>query len=514
MPDLEPQGEHNLLLQLSRTVERLEERLEQSENVTAHRAARAGFQERPGPFTPEILNARPLVQLKSLKADRYDGTTDPYLHVDNFRSIVTGKGYTMASLCHTFQETLTGEALSWFFDLKPNSISSYTQLCDEFAERFILRTDGYRTTAHLFKMQQGDSETLKTFVNRWQTATARCRDLDKPLAYAAFIQALRKGHFLLELNTRHPLDYDQLMTVATRHAQAEFDTYGNEPSPIKSTPQPPVPTDRIRGDINQSSEASNIRSTGRYGNPHSQKGKEAISNPGPDRNTRHGNKGTPYRSQTQSARYSVFTVLTATYEEIFDQCKDEIPGPRQKNFRRPPIMGTGKYCKYHKDGGHDTNFCIALKDMIQSLINEGKLNQYKPRQEVHNVTQVRGQINTIDGGGLLGGPSSHRSKKRCTRAGHSREIFNVHQYRSSSVRKTGWSPITFEESEEGTLQQPHNDPFLINAQVDQFRMARILVDSGSAVNVLFHPAYQQLERPKSRLYQDHEPLLSFSGDIT
>ena len=45
-------------------------------------------------------------------------------------------------------------------------------------------------------------------------------------------------------------------------------------------------------------------------------------------------------------------------------------------------------------------------------------------------------------------------------------------------------------------------------------MSRILIDSGSAVNVLFHQAYKQLGHRPSQLIQDHEPLLSFSGDIT
>lgn len=91
----------------------------------------------------------------------------------------------------------------------------------------------------------------------------------------------------------------------------------------------------------------------------------------------------------------------------------------------------------------DTNLYIALKDMIQSLINDDKLSQYKPRQEVHNVTQVRGWINTINGGGILGGPLSHRLKKMCTWAANGSEIFNVHQYKSSAIRSTGWSPISF-----------------------------------------------------------------------
>jgi hypothetical protein len=83
---------------------------------------------------------------KSLKIDLYNGTTDPYVHMDNFRSVVAGKGYSIPESCHAFQETLTGEALSWFFDLTPNSIGSFVEFCDTFAARFILRTEGYHST--------------------------------------------------------------------------------------------------------------------------------------------------------------------------------------------------------------------------------------------------------------------------------------------------------------------------------------------------------------------------------
>lgn len=76
----------------------------------------------------------------------------------------------------------------------------------------------------------------------------------------------------------------------------------------------------------------------------------------------------------------MFTVLTASYNEIWDQCKDAIPAPSPKKFPKAKLRNTGKYCKYHDDGGHNTNICIALKDMIESLLRDGKLSQYRPRQ--------------------------------------------------------------------------------------------------------------------------------------
>lgn len=183
----------SLILQLSRSIECLEGRIERAKGFNARRATTAGFQERLGPFTSDIIQAIRPSGGKSLKINRYHSTTDPYIHIDNFCSIVAGKIYTVAESCHAFQETLTGEELSWFFDLKSNSVGSFVDLCDTFASRFILRTDGYHTTTQLFKVLQGEQEILKDFVNRWQSATTRYRDL--------------KGSFLYELNASPPADY-------------------------------------------------------------------------------------------------------------------------------------------------------------------------------------------------------------------------------------------------------------------------------------------------------------------
>lgn len=50
--------------------------------------------------------------------------------------------------------------------------------------------------------------------------------------------------------------------------------------------------------------------------------------------------------------------------------------------------------------------------------------------------------------------------------------------------------------------------------IDGFKVSRVLMDNGSTVNVLFVSPYKKLERPKWKLILDHEPLLSFLGDIT
>ena len=57
-------------------------------------------------------------------------------------------------------------------------------------------------------------------------------------------------------------------------------------------------------------------------------------------------------------------------------------------------------------------------------------------------------------------------------------------------------------------------PFLVTALVDSYKVCRALIDNGSTVNILFVSPYEKLERPERKLILDHEPFLSFSGDIT
>ena len=94
--------------------------------------------------------------------------------------------------------------------------------------------------------------------------------------------------------------------------------------------------------------------------------------------------------------------------EIHDQEEYEPPrkmlAPTDKRNRR-------KYCRFHKDHGHDTDECIQLKDEIEALIRRGRLarfvvnkpNQTKPYEDKNAVVPsdnrpTVGVINTISGG--------------------------------------------------------------------------------------------------------------------
>nr|XP_011462142.1 PREDICTED: uncharacterized protein LOC101299850 [Fragaria vesca subsp. vesca] len=154
--------------------------------------------------------------------------------------------------------------------------------------------------------------------------------------------------------------------------------------------------------------------------------------------------------------------------------------------------------------------CIELKKTVERRIQEGKLQQYVSGPRHVGAIEVYGTINTIHGGSRIDN-RSNKAKKQCTGSRNGRDVF---VFGSSSNQRvtTGWKSVTFLEEEEEGIRR-HEDPFLITLQLDHYITKKILVDTGASVNVLFRSGWKGLHRGSNKLIQDHEPLISFSGDV-
>ncbi|CAL2237457.1 unnamed protein product [Prunus armeniaca] len=98
-------------------------------------------------------------------------------------------------------------------------------------------------------------------------------------------------------------------------------------------------------------------------------------------------------------------------------------------------------------------------------------------------------ISTISGGPTLAG-SSNRSVKQYMRSAHYPQIFGIEVNRHHKVSKVGWEPITFYEEEEEGILYPHDDPMIIRAEIIDYDVGRVLIDTGSSVNVIFSDAFR------------------------
>ncbi|CAL9025220.1 unnamed protein product, partial [Prunus brigantina] len=116
-------------------------------------------------------------------------------------------------------------------------------------------------------------------------------------------------------------------------------------------------------------------------------------------------------------------------------------------------------------------------------------------------------------GGTPIADSSHRSTKSYIRAVRHPQVLSLTGERNTKIRRFGWEPITFSEEEEKGIIFPHSDPMIIRADISDFDVGRILIDTGSSVNVLFADAFNSLGIDHQSLNKEITPLLSFSGDV-
>jgi hypothetical protein len=192
------------------------------------------------------------------------------------------------------------------------------------------------------------------------------------------------------------------------------------------------------------------------------------------------------------------------------------PARRSKDF----------YCRFHRDHGHTTEDCYALKQQIEALIRQGKLGKFvrqdkpearpeprPPRQDENKDRQedrprdIIGEIRTIVGG-LVSGGASRSSRKAYARQAHNILVTQKPQ----KNMKMDDQVISFSEDDARGIHQPHDDALVVTMTIAGFITRRVLIDNGSSADIIYLPAYQQMRIDKDRLRPIDIPLVGFTGD--
>jgi hypothetical protein len=74
--------------------------------------------------------------------------------------------------------------------------------------------------------------------------------------------------------------------------------------------------------------------------------------------------------------------------------------------------------------------------------------------------------------------------------------------------KSKWShvPITFCQEDLQLKDYPHNDSMIISCVIKSFLVHNVLVDTGSAVGIIFVKAFRQLQEQEDKIHNAMHPL--------
>ncbi|XP_065629328.1 uncharacterized protein LOC136067423 [Quercus suber] len=151
----------------------------------------------------------------------------------------------------------------------------------------------------------------------------------------------------------------------------------------------------------------------------------------------------------------------------------KLKGDPNKRFR-------DKYCRFHRDHGHDTTNYYNLKQQIEALIRQGKLQGLVSKERT-------------------GSPQEQGGPKRPA---------------NSFIPKMAQidNPIIeFSEEDARHLCHQHDDALVVNIRVGDYNTHRVLVDNGSSADILYYPAFQQMRIDRERLVLTNTPHVGFKG---
>ena len=239
------------------------------------------------------------------------------------------------------------------------------------------------------------------------------------------------------------------------------------------------------------------------------------------------------RSRDQSGRKREppqFTPLNISYDRLLLLIRDHL------DFKWPtPIKfdlaqrNQSLRCDYHREHVHETNRCRNLKFLMEKLIKAGHLMRYiretvrtKAALMVERIAadaelppKPRPTINYI-----LGGPANDQYQSKCQKKGLFRvatiwaRINAIHAPNSSKAVQPIDNPISFPPINPSRVITPHHDALVLTLCINDFDVHKVLVNPGSAADLLQLSAFRQMNISLDRLSLVGRILSGFNGATT
>ena len=248
-------------------------------------------------------------------------------------------------MCRAFLTTVKGPARVWFSKIPPNSVSSFEELSKLFVSNFIGGQRHKCSSSSLLTIEQGENESLRSFITHFNREVLSVDEVDDKLLLATFHNRVNFDLFIHKLYEKEPQSMAELVHSAQNFMNAEDAIIAKKRKR----------SERIEENPSRQSEQGF----------HPKKGWTE------ERKDRDNKKSAPL------ARNQQYTPLNVSLEQVLMQIKDD-PSLKwlEKMKGDPNKRNRNKYCRFHRDHGHDTDECFDLKQQVENLIRQGKLKSF------------------------------------------------------------------------------------------------------------------------------------------
>ncbi|CAJ2642757.1 uncharacterized protein LOC123899916 [Trifolium pratense] len=487
---------------LQEEVQKERQEREKQEKEKKEESPEEGVQETAQPLAQELWDTAVPPNLKMPHLPSFDGKSDPLEHLMAVNTQTAIIGADEHLKCKLLSGTFKDAALRWYMNLPKNSITGYVDFHKKLLHQFAGSKYIQVTATTLFGLRQGHKESLREYLARFSEATIKVSNPNQEMFVAAFHNGLKAGQFNESLAQKPAITMQEVMKRAECYIKGEESNAEKRSRDSRENPSDKRSPDRHQRRSSRRSSGQSSRYSGR-----------------PYREPWSSSRG--YRTEEEYSRLNDTRVHIL--DEILNAGLARLPPAPDRQARMGP--NPEEWCHYHRCKGHDTEKCYRLKDLIEQLLNSGHLRKFlqkaaaaerggrsppaSPRKttekEDSDKDQKRIAVNTI-AGGFAGGGESRAARKR-----YLRQII----YETSLVGQVSF-PTTPELSfsaNDGNGIFPHDDdPLVIQVQILNCDVKRVLIDSGSSADIMYWEAFKAMQLAGELLKPHNGTLIGFSGE--